>query len=254
MSDEAQSVADRPKRSRLVRIRAAFAARDWVGIAIELAVVALGVLLAFRIEQWGQQRNRSIEERQFLERLYRENAQSVDELQRIHALHRLTVGQLGSAIRAKDDSAVLARLSRQEGYGCWGMQMPSATYNTTAAQELVASGGLNLVSDPDLRLQLRELASAQIESASQLDLTREITQLFAPYLHPFHRLSLGARPEPLCFMDWTDMMRDRNAYNAVVRTYRAHARMEQSRRSLLGKVEDAQQALSCALEKPVCRR
>ena len=195
-----------------------------------------------------------MDERQFLERLYRENTRSIEELRRIYSIHKLTVAQLGAAIRAKDDPAVLARMSRQQGYGCWGMQMPAATYNTTAAQELVASGRLNLVSDPDLRLQLRELASAQIESASQLDLTREITQLFAPYLHPYHRLSLGAQPEPLCYMDWPGIMPDRSAYNAVVRTYRAHARMEQSRRELLAKVEDTQQELSCALEKPACKR
>jgi hypothetical protein len=228
--------------------------RDWVGIIIEMAVVAIGVLLAFRVEQWGQQRNRNVEERQFLERLFRENARSVSELHEVYALHRTKVAQLGTAIRNKDRPAVLRQLAGREGYGCWHMQMPAATYNSTSSQELFASGRLNLVSDPQLRLQLRELASAQAEDAALLGYRREITQLGAPYLHQYYHLSLGPGPEPICFIDWPLLARDRNAISAIVHTYRAHARLEASRRLLLGKAEAAQRSLACALHKPECGR
>jgi hypothetical protein len=246
--------ARQQKLSRLSRVREAFARRDWVGIAIEMIVVALGVLLAFRVEQWGQQRNRMIEERQFLERLHRENARSVSELRNIHATHQTMVAQLGTAIRNKGKPDVLRQISGREGYGCWALQMPAATYNSTASAELIASGRLSLISDPQLRLQLRELASAQAEDSAQLAYRREITQLFDPYLHPYNRLSLGTGTEPICFIDWQALMRDSNALTALIRTYRAHARMAQSRRSLLGKAEAAQRSLTCALHKPECAR
>ena len=45
------------KKGRLVRISDALRARDWLGLGLELAVVTIGVLLAFEIEQWGQRRN-----------------------------------------------------------------------------------------------------------------------------------------------------------------------------------------------------
>lgn len=240
------------KLSRPSRVREALTRRDWVGILIEMIVVTLGVLLAFRAEQWGQQRSRRIEEKQFLERLYRENARSVSELRDVYALHRTKVAQLGTAIRNKDRPDVLSRLAAREGYGCWHMQMPAATYNSTASQELIGSGRLSLISDPQLRLQLRDLASAQAEDAALLGYRREITQLGAPYLHPYYHLSLGPGPEPICFIDWPSLARDRNAISAIVHTYRAHSRLEQSRRLLLGKAEDAQRSLACALHKPQC--
>jgi len=242
------------KKSRLMRVREALARRDWAGIGIEMVVVTLGVLLAFRIEQWGQQGARVAEEHEFLERLYRENARSVRELREIYAVHQSTVTQLGTAIRAQDNPTLLRQLAQKEGYGCWGMQMPAATYNTTASEELIASGRLSLISNPALRSQLRELAAAQAEGATQLDHRREVAQLFVPYFHSYHRLSLGSGPAPLCFMDWAGIMRDRNAFNAVVRTYRSHALMEQSRKALLSTAEDTQHALACELHKPACSR
>lgn len=242
----------RHELSRLGRIRGALARRDWAGIAIELIVVTLGVLLAFRVEQWGQQRNRGIEEQQFLERLYRENARSVRELRDVYDLHRTKVAQLGTAIRSKDKPDVLRQLARREGYGCWHMQMPAAAYNSTSSEELISSGRLNLVSNPQLRLQLRELASAQAEDAALLGYRRDITQVEAPYLHPYYRLSLGPGSEPTCFIDWPSLARDPNAISAIVHTYRAHARLEQSRKMLLDKAESAQRSLACALHKPEC--
>ena len=240
------------KLSRLSRVREAFARHDWVSIGIEMIVVALGVLLAFRIEQWGQHRNRNVEEQQFLERLYRESARSVSELRIVYAEHQTRVIQLGTAIRSKDQPDVLRQLAGREGYGCWALGMLPAAYNSTTAEELLASGRLSLISDPKLRSQLRELASAQAEDAVQLAYRRELTQLNDPYVLPYLRLSLGAGPEPLCFVDWPSLLRDQNALNAIARTYRAQARMAQGRKSLLNKAESAQRSLACALHKTEC--
>ena len=233
-------------------MRDSLARRDWVGIVIEMVVVALGILLAFRIEQWGQQRNRNIEERQFLERLYRENARSVRELRGIYDLHRTKVVQLGTAIRNKDRPDVLQQLARQEGFGCWQMQMPAAAYNATSSEELISSGRLNLITDPQLRSELRDLASAQAEDSVLLGYRRDITQLGAPELQPYYRLSLGPGPEPICFIDWPSLAQDERAISAIVHTYRAHARLEQGRKLLLDKAGAAQRSLACALRKPEC--
>jgi hypothetical protein len=67
-------VEDTPnqKRRRLLRLREGLLKRDWVGVAAEMAIVAIGVLLAFQIDQWGDRRNRAEAERQFLERPYSE--------------------------------------------------------------------------------------------------------------------------------------------------------------------------------------
>ena len=48
-----------PVPSRLDRMRFALRRRDWLGIAIEVLVVTLGVLLAFQIDQWAQDRRQA---------------------------------------------------------------------------------------------------------------------------------------------------------------------------------------------------
>lgn len=256
MSEVVAAVADSGsahRHGRLPRLRTALAARDWIGIAIELIVVTVGVLLAFRVEQWGQERNRAGEEREFIERLHRENARSIGELATLHAAQRTIVTQLGTAIRAKSDAATLHRLARIDGFGCWGMQVPAATYNQTASEELLASGRLNLISDPGLRSAVRELAATQASSATQIAYSREIALSFAPYLHRYYTMSLGARPEPICFADWPSIMRDTEAAVAVARTYRTHLRAEQSRGRLLVEAKKVQAKLACALDKADCR-
>ena len=44
--------------------------------AIEFAIVTLSVLFAFQIDQWAQNRRQAREERQFLERMWRETAEA----------------------------------------------------------------------------------------------------------------------------------------------------------------------------------
>lgn len=242
------------RQSRFSRFRATWSARDWVGVCIEILIVALGVLLAFRVEQWGEQRKRSAEEHDFVERFYRENGQSIRELRAVDRLHSRTVEELKQAIRAKAQPATLASLARREGFGCWMMQVPAATYSNTASQELVGSGRLSLVQDAELRADIRSLAAAQSEGAARVAYSREITQLFSPYLHRYHQLSLGDAPEPICFVDWSSLMNDQAAATAIVRTYRAHVLAQQNRRDLLRESERVQGSLACALAKPDCPR
>ncbi len=238
---------------RLERIRAALGARDWVGIGIEMIVVMLGVLLAFRIEQWGQSRTRAVEERQFIERLYRENARAIAEAREITAFHRDMASQMRTALSHQNDPEALRRLSKIEGYACWPLFMPAAPYNDTASEELIGSGKLSLISDPKLRLSLRELASAQAFGAKQLESSREIARLFFPYLRPYYQLSLGSRAVPDCYGDWPALMQNQAARNDLLRLYRTHARLEVYRRAQLIKAEEAQTALACALRSDDCK-
>ena len=72
MVSPAQKTAEAaPPRSRLDRMRSGLRERDWFGIAIEVVVVTLGVLLAFQIDQWAQDRRQARDERQFLDRMWR---------------------------------------------------------------------------------------------------------------------------------------------------------------------------------------
>ena len=94
--------------SRFGRLRDAIADHNWFSVAIEILIVTVGILLAFQIDQWGDQRKQAGEERQFLERLYRENLSSAAELRQVLEVHEDTVREVGSAIRARGQSAIVA--------------------------------------------------------------------------------------------------------------------------------------------------
>ena len=97
-----------PRASRLQRVREALARRDWAGIGIELAVVTLGILIAFQIDQWADRRKQAREERQFLERLHREYARAADELNTVVKLsHDKVMRDFQLAFAARGDRARL---------------------------------------------------------------------------------------------------------------------------------------------------
>jgi hypothetical protein len=221
-------------------------------VGIEILIVTLGILLAFRVEQWGDQRKKAADERDFLARLHRENDQAIRELRAVDDLHSQTVVQLQQAIRAKSDPQALQRYARIEGFGCWMMQVPAASFSNTTSQELVSSGLLSLLQDAKVRADVRSLAAAQAEGAARVAYSREITQLFSTHMHSYLRLSLGDRPEPVCYVDWPALMSDPSAATAVIRTYRAHSLAQQNRRLLLKESERVQRSIGCAIGKARC--
>src|SRR5687768_4213515 len=105
-------------RSRLERILAAMRARDWTGIAIEFSVVTLGVLLAFQIDQWAQDRRQAREERQFLERMWRETAEAIKETEWAMTMHGRFRREFNTGFNALDDPVALAELARTPNVGC----------------------------------------------------------------------------------------------------------------------------------------
>ena len=132
-------------KSRLDRVVAAIRARDWGGIVIELAVVTLGVLLAFQIDQWAQDWRHSRDERQFLVRMWRETNEAIRENDWVISLHAINRRNLLKGLNARGDPPLNAYK-----VGCGADSMPGLGFNDTSYEELSASGKLNLVSDPQL--------------------------------------------------------------------------------------------------------
>ena len=240
--------------TRLSRLRNALRARDWLGIGIELIVVTLGVLLAFQIDQWGDRRQQAREERQFLERLYVENRASGEELKGVIGVHDTVIREVGAAIRARSQPSVLASFSGQEDYGCGISSLPPAPYNDTASGELVASGRLNLITDPDLRSIIRQLTASQAEGAAQIDNGRQQLLYTLPAIEPYYSLVVDDRNLPICFIQWTGVARDRVALNAATRLLRRHVFTSRARHKTLALTEQLDRRLACKLDKPECGR
>jgi hypothetical protein len=240
--------------SRLGRLRLALVDRDWIAIGIELVVVTLGVMLAFEAQQWGEQRSRQREERDFLERLYRETGDGADELQELVRIHQRGVTELGAVLRAKDNPALLAQYAHEQNFGCVIGTLPTAAFNDTASEEMFASGRISMISDPKLRDAVRRLAAEQAEGERQLAYARQVSTSVITASLPYNRYELVSGDTGLrCTIDWPSMVADPSSAAALARTYRIHQLMLEIRQDTLTATAAVREKLACTLAKPECR-
>lgn len=242
------------RKMRLARLIASFRERDWMGITIEIAIVAIGVLAAFQVDQWAQDRRQAREERQFLERLHDEYGRAADEMRSLAATHAKITGEFREVFAHRKDEAALKRFSRTPNFGCPLPRFVSAPFNDTSFEELVASGRINIVSDPALRAEIRNLAAAQAASARQVDAARDLVVSLLSAHDRYIRFDMTSGMEPSCEVDWSDMIEDRGALATVVRAYFLHNAALSGRRQVLSQIEEVQGRLACRLDKPECKR
>lgn len=246
------AVGDATKIPRWQRVATRWRERDWTGIAIEFAVVTLGILLAFQIDQWGQNQRRDREERQFLERMWQETAEAIDENEWVMTLHGRFRREFIEGFAALNDPAALARLAQTPNVGCRSAVMPGLGFNNTSFQELSASGRLNLISDPQLRAELRDVVSAQADAEAQRDNAFFHSLDAQRTLEQYYVLGIDANDNRTCRMDWIRLARDPNARNALVRSARLHSMMWTRRAYVRDTLALAHNRIACSLNKSDC--
>lgn len=223
-------------------------ARDWTGIGIELAVVTLGVLLAFQVDQWAQNRRQAREERQFLERMWRETNEAIRENDwaiRLHAFNRRALLQ---GLSARGDPQALA----SQRTGCGAESFPGLGFNDTNYEELSASGRLNIVSDPQLRMELRQAAAGQADAVGQLNYARQRGIPIREALDPYWRLDVDREGKRSCQVNWPGLVKDQRAVNAVVLAERNQLLMWWKRAYTRDLLATAHNRIACKLGKPDC--
>jgi len=243
------------RRLRLQRLMDALRGRDWLGLLFEVLVVTIGVLLAFQIEQWGQRRQRASEERQFLERLYREYARAIEELTFvIQKEHDKKMIDLQKAFAARGDPSRLEEYASTHNFGCAVGYLPATPFSDTAFQELVSSGRLSMISNADLRARMRDLTTQQ---ASLKDRKAEGTALalnITATLDPYYRYELLADGSSRCYVNWLRLFDDQRAVVAAARVYRLQQAVRSGRVDLRRMTEEIRAEVGCELGKPECRR
>ena len=238
---------------RLTRLIDMLRRRDWLGIGIELVVVTLGVLLAFQIDQWGEERKRAQEERQLMEQLYVDAHVGADELRPILESHRKFLREAGSALLAAGDPRKVAALPLGTGFGCGLPGFTPAPYNDTAYTDIVQSGHLGLLSDSALRTAVRDLAASQLLGASEVASGREQLQIYLPPLDPYYRVSIDSKFQPLCQIDWPRLLSDQSAVNGMARGVRRHLQVLRARERTYQQTLRVKRMLACKLGKQECR-
>lgn len=233
---------------RLARLRESLRTRDWLGIGIETLVVTLGVLLAFEIEQWAQERQRAADERHFLERLHFDYGRAAREMRLVISHHDRVIRLFRQAFAARHDPKRLQAYSRELG-ACQAGYLRTAPFSDTVFQELISSGKLDRIGDPQLRAKIRDLTTAQASLKDRAAGGREVTRDESPSLTRHHRYEILPDGRSTCQVLWPELFADPAAVTAAVRTYRMHELVGQGRRDLLRETENVRRDVGAALGK-----
>jgi hypothetical protein len=241
-----------PKPPRWQRTVALLRDRDWPGIGIELLVVTVGVLLAFQVDQWAQDRRQAREERQFLERMWHETAEAIDETQWIMTMHARYRREFIEGFRALDDKTALVKLAKTPNIGCRARVFPGLGFNPTAFQELSASGRLNIISDAQLRAEMRDVVAAQADAESNRQNQQVSGMESNGVIGPYYEAGLDANDNNTCKVDWPRLAQDPAARRSLVRASFGHTLMWKKYAYVRDKLAIAHNHIACYLGKPDC--
>ena len=248
------SSATPAKRMRLQRLMEALRQRDWLGLLFEVLVVTLGVLLAFEIEQWAQERQRAAAERQFLDRLHFDYGRAAEEMRTVIGHHDRVIRVHRLAFAARADPKRLQDLAAEEteNMGCRAGYLGTAPFSDTVSQELISSGKLDWIRDPQLRAKIRNLTTTQAWLKDRADAGREVARDQNPYVIRYYDYEILPDGRSTCKILWAQLFADPAAVRAAVRIYRMHELVGAGRRDLLRETEDVRKAVACKLGKPDC--
>ena len=215
--------------------------------------MTLGVLLAFQIDQWAQDRRQAREERQFLDRMWSETHDALEETGWIMTLYGRYRQEAIDGYRALQDPDRLRRLTGKPNIGCRGAVMPGLGYNTTSFQELSTSGRLNTIRDPQVRSSLRAVVAAQADAEANrqqsLEFAREGVRMVEPHLIR----GLDANDDRTCRVDWPALAQDPSGSVAMARAARLHSLMWMKYAFVQDKLLIAHNQLACRLGKSDCQ-
>jgi hypothetical protein len=139
----------------LQRFSTALRKQDWWTVTIELFIVVLGVFLGLQVNNWNEARSNRALEREYLERLYSDFQETQDAKERRagwdHArltqqalvLDALRTGKLEDADREAFNTGLA-----YFGFGS------SFDIQWSTVEELRSTGGMNLISDVELRSRI----------------------------------------------------------------------------------------------------
>lgn len=202
------------------RLKAHVEKENWFAVAIDFAIVVIGVFIGLQVANWNEARLNTSEERIYLERLRGDLVQSLAEL---------------------DRDATLLKEWREEGQGllkalltdtedalrtnpCWAIAL--ATRTSIAApqlatiKELIAGGRTNLITDPALREGLVRY-EAEMESFHALNdvisnrMDAITPSLASRYEMIFNPTESQDAPSYVCGIDFDSLVEDQEFTNVL---------------------------------------
>jgi hypothetical protein len=238
----------------LKRLTEALRRQDWAMIAIEFALVVIGVLLAFQINEWASEKASAGERQLSAERLLEEAELDIAYNRQAVGYERQIVEGLSFAIKriaAKHwEEAEAGRItdSLARARAMVALAPPSSVY-----EDVVSSGELNKIGDVELRAAIsRYRSTLSFEERMRHQLlgplaAYERTPAFRYETHP------EGRERIRLYVDFPSLLRDQSAQQVIALTAENHRILLMLRTRVLTDSEKMCAALGSAVGRP-CNR
>jgi len=129
---------------------------------VELAVIVLGILIAFQVEEWRDARQSEQDMQASLQRLAEETQQNLIMCDRRQAQHLTAAEGVEQTFLSLRSGALLdSEIARFETGLTRAAELPNFTPRTTVADEMISTGLLKDLGDNELRQAIAGLQSLQ---------------------------------------------------------------------------------------------
>ena len=216
-------------------------ATDWWAVLVEIAIVVLGILIAFQLNAWGERRSQRRAEGVLLQRLAEEarmDARMLGSARQQHLDSADNYELLGRALR---DPSLEAEYHQRGARGCNLLRMPAVRRQSIGAVGQAAGARLDLVSDPELRRRLRIAEAQRSFSDRQLDYFRAAFLKYGDVIEPHLMFEFADRGQVACRVGIAGLRQNPAAVLLLPKLYRDHRRFaeyrEQEQQSLLAIAE-----------------
>lgn len=196
-------------------------AQNWTAVALDFAIVVVGVFVGIQVSNWNDAASDRISERQVLAALLEDFRATEIGVQNV-----LNVNEAGSvslkvlADLANGDKEVIA-LQEIDSHIFRGLyQIPSYVPVTVTYDELRNSGRLDLIQSLILRQRLQSLASAFGNAADAMDEISSVTiRSVDPYLlrmYDYRGIVSRRIGDNAISVDWVDPTRNRRDTSEII--------------------------------------
>ena len=139
---------------------------------VEIAVVVLGIAIAFELNEWDQRRQARAEEEQVLQHLREEAGADIAAIDRIRAQHQESADNYRLLHGALSEPRLARAFDNLGDAGCNLLRMPAVRYHSP--EQLEAGERIDLIADLELRHLIRAANAERAFNDRQLDYFRDL--------------------------------------------------------------------------------
>jgi hypothetical protein len=151
--------------------------QDWTMVFIEFVLVVVGVLLGFKINDWGTEREHARERAEATARLLEEAQQDVDYLQHAVDEQKQLSDALNFVLERIAAGSVPTDQNERFATGLYALEgLPPLAPPSSVYDDIVSSGALSAIGDADLRSQIAAYhADLAFEDRMQMQAQQSVT-------------------------------------------------------------------------------